>query len=73
MLCTFSLMPDSECLHESIHDRNVSNRQIFDHHIRVTPNEYQIHRLRYTHKAQHEETGYHKTISGKPALLLRIL
>lgn len=73
VLCTFFLTPDGECFHERIHNWDVSSRQVFSHHIRVTPNEYQIRRLRYTHKAQHEETGYHKTTSRKPAFLLKIL
>lgn len=51
------MMPDGECFHESIRDRDIGGRQILGHHVRITPNKYQIYRLRYTHETQHKETS----------------
>lgn len=63
--CTFPVTPDGECLHEGIRYRDVGGRQVLGHHVRVTPDEYEIHRLRYTHETQHEEAGYQETASGE--------
>lgn len=59
------MTPDAERFHESVRDRYVGSRKIFSHHVHVTPDEYEIHRLRYTHKTQHEETCHQKTTSGE--------
>jgi len=62
---TFSVTPDGERFHESIRDRDIGSRQILSHHVHVTPDEYEIRRLWYTHKTQHEEAGYQETTSGE--------